>query len=107
MTRQAYICGPYSNEDPAKVRANVLEALHAGILATKAGWHPIVPHAMGPHIGMDWETAMIRCRDLIRQLDPARDILVAMPWWAESRGAREEVALALELRIPVVHLADL
>lgn len=107
MTPQAYIAGPYSAENPANVRANVWDALHAGIRAAKAGYLPIVPHSMGPHHGVSWEEAMTRCRDLIRGLEPGRDILVAMPTWADSRGAREEVGLAIELRIPVVQLADL
>jgi hypothetical protein len=50
---------------------------------------------------------MERCRRLVGDLDPHRDILVTLPDWEESPGAREEVALALGLRIPVLRLEDL
>jgi hypothetical protein len=56
---------------------------------------------MGPH-NVTWDEAMIRCRLLIQGLDPKRDVLVALPGWTESRGSREEVALAAARDIPVL-----
>ena len=106
MSNQGYICGKYSGT-PEQIHGHILAAVEAAPRVLAAGFAPIIPHTMFDHRRTDWETAMIRCRDLIRGLDPARDILVALPNWTESRGAREEVGLALELRIPVVHLADL
>lgn len=107
QTPQAYVCGPYTNEDPARVLANVREALAAADEAAAHGWLPICPHSMGPHHGQTWEEAMDRCRYLIRSLKPGRDILVALPTWAESKGAREEVSLAMSLGVEVVQLHDL
>lgn len=85
---------------------NIQTALEAARLVAAAGLFPILPHTMGSHES-DWETAMKTCRALIRGLDPARDILVTLPNWAESRGAREEVALAIRLGIRVVPAANL
>ena len=103
---QAFISGPYTHETHAQILENVEAALIAGIKVSAHGYAPIVPHTMGPH-RISWSEAMVRCRDLIRGLDPAMDILVALPNWAESRGAREEVGLAMELGIRVVQLEDL
>ena len=103
---QAYIAGRYTGT-PEEVRAHILLAMQAGAYTLAAGWLPILPHTMGPHRGTTWDQAMDRCRELIRGLDPARDILVALPNWAESRGAREEVGLAMSLGIRVVQLAEL
>lgn len=105
--RQAFISGAYTDPDHPRVLRNIAAALEAGRSAAAMGWAPIVPHAMFNHRETDWETAMTRCRALIRGLEPGRDILVALPAWAESRGAREEVALALSLGVEVVQLYDL
>lgn len=102
----AYIAGPYTHESHTQILENVDAALDAGIAAAARGYAPIVPHTAGSH-RVTWDVAMVRCRDLIRGMDPTRDILVALPNWAESRGAREEVGLAMELGIRVVQLEDL
>ena len=99
---QAYIAGPYTHESHAQILENVEAALIAGIKVSAHGYAPIVPHSAGSH-RVTWADAMVRCRGIICGMDPARDILVALPNWAESRGAREEVVLAMELGIRVVH----
>jgi hypothetical protein len=105
--RQAYIAGRYSGT-PEEIHAHVLLAVEAAPRVMAAGWLPIIPHVMGPHRDTTWTAAMDRCRYLIRCLDPARgDILVALPNWRDSPGAREEVILAGSLGIRVVPLADL
>lgn len=102
-TPQAYICGPYRG-NPAQVHRNVTRALAVGAWAAAEGFFPIVPHTMGPHRGMTWEEAMERCRYLLTTLDPARDVLVTVPGWENSRGSREEVGLASVRGIPIIHL---
>lgn len=100
---QAYICGPYSG-DPLRVHRNVTRALAIAAWAAGEGYLPIVPHAMGPHHGMTWEEAMERCRYLITTLVPGHDVLVTVPGWPESRGAREEVGLASVRGLRIIHL---
>lgn len=99
--RQCYVAGPYTHPTDEGTRAHIRSALGYAHALVASGWHPIVPHAMGPH-RLSWEEAMLRCRMLIRGLDPKRDVLVTLPGWTESRGAREEVALAVSLEIPVL-----
>jgi hypothetical protein len=98
---QAYIAGRYTGT-PEEVQQHILLALKGAARASGHGYLPIIPHTMGPHRGQTWDGAMDRCRELIRGLDPARDIVVALPNWMDSRGAREEVLLAEFLGIRVV-----
>ncbi len=104
--KQAYIAGRYTGT-PEEIERHIGLAILGAGRAHLRGWAPILPHCMGDHRNTTWDDAMDRCRAIIQQLDPARDILVTLPNWAESRGAREEVGLAIGLGIPVVHLADL
>jgi triacylglycerol esterase/lipase EstA (alpha/beta hydrolase family) len=107
MIPQAYIAGPYSNPLPDLVHLNVKRATAAAWFVAARGYLPIIPHTMGPHHGVTWEGAMARCRDLVRGLDPARDILVTLPTWEDSPGAREEVGIALACGVRVIPLMDL
>jgi len=105
MIRQAYVCGSYSAPSESITLAHVRAALgHAHTLAS-VGWSPIVPHVMGSHRAT-WDEAMVRCRDLIRGLDPACDVLVTLPGWECSRGAQEDVELAREIGIRVVTMRE-
>ena len=103
--RQAYVCGPYSAATPDRIRANITRAVLAGLNLSRAGWFPIVPHAMGPHTAT-WDEAMERCRATIRALRPVQDVLVVLPGWERSQGSTEEVALARELGVKVRTLAE-
>jgi len=95
--------------DSAPTRTRVLQTITAALVAgcrlSQAGIHPIIPHAMGCHCS-DWETAMVRCRATIRNLDPRRDLMVMLDGWENSPGATEERELALSLGLPVVTLAE-
>lgn len=103
VTPQAYIAGPYTGA----VSEHVWTALRSACIVMQArGWLPIVPHAMGLHHGVTWDEAMGRCREIIRALDPARDCMVLVPGWENSRGACEERDLALSLGLPVHLLSE-
>lgn len=99
--RQAYVAGSYSHPTEDGIRANIRAALGHAHALTAAGWMPVVPHTMGLHTAT-WAEAMERCRSLIRSLDPRRDVLVTLPGWMNSKGAREEVALAKAIGLPVL-----
>lgn len=105
--RQAYIAGPYTANTPEGIHKNIGAALRLATMAAALGWEVILPHTMGPHREITWEDAMIRCRELVRGLDPARDCVVLVPGWDKSRGALEEVDLAEALGIPIFGLVDL
>lgn len=103
--RQAYIAASYTAPTRTQTLHNITAALVAGIVLAKAGIHPICPHAMGSHRS-DWEPAMVKCRAIIRELNPEYDCLVMLEGWEKSQGASEERELALSLGIPVMNLAE-
>lgn len=103
--RQAYLAGKYTGT-PEETLANVLRAVEAAPRVIVAGFLPIIPHTMGPHRNQTWEGAMERCRELIRGLEPSRDVVVLLPGWEESRGAREERILAAFHGIETIRLED-
>ena len=106
MFKQAYICGSYTAANPAQIKENIADALRAGLQLSRLGFFPLVPHVAVGH-RMGWEAAMERCRVMVATLDHKRgDILVVLPGWEQSRGAREEVVLANRLDIPVKTLAE-
>ena len=104
--RQAYVAGSYSHETKDGILANIRAAIDGAAKVHEAGYAPIIPHTMFHHRDTDWETAMVRCRDLIRSLDPKRDVVVLLPGWQHSRGAMEEFLIALFLGIKVLDLDD-
>jgi hypothetical protein len=103
---QAYVAGKYTADNPEDILRNVTTALEAGVKIARArGWMPIVPHTMGLHTA-SWEAAMCRCRQTIREMRPHHDVMVLLPGWEKSRGAREEKALAEVCDLKVMTLAE-
>lgn len=103
---QAYIAGAYTAADPEGLRQNIARANAGAAMALSAGFLPIVPHTMGPHRGMTWDHAMDRCRALVHGLDPDRDVLIALHGWSSSRGAREEVSIAIRRKVRVIYAEE-
>lgn len=104
---QVYIAGAYSHHTQIGVQANILAAVSAAkALLYRHYLLPILPHTMGPHHGISWEEAMVRCRGLICGLDRERDAVVMLPGWEQSKGATEERELAISLGIRVMNLEE-
>jgi hypothetical protein len=101
-----YVAGSYTAPTEAGILMNIKAAILGALDVMLArGWHPVVPHtSQPPHVS--WDEAMDYCRAIIRKLSPARDFLVVLPGWEASRGAREEVQLAMDLGIRVLKLED-
>lgn len=100
MTRplRIYVAGPYSGD----VEANVARARDAGTLLLDLGCSPFVPHnnhewdARSPRPyerWMDWCLSWVPLCDALLRLH------------GESAGADREVALAMELGMPVLSLS--
>lgn len=104
---QAYIVGPYSNDEQTLVLINIHAVLLVALKAANAGFLPIVPHTMQNHHVGTWDDAMDRCRYLIRGLDPKQDVIILAPNWEHSRGSREEVMLAQFLSIKIIDSKEL
>jgi hypothetical protein len=106
VIQQVYVAGSYTADTRTRTLQNIMRALVAAVDLTKRGYHPIVPHTAGSH-HLGWEDAMDRCYRTIKGLSPTRDCLAMLPGWEQSRGARAERELALEIGIPIYDLADL
>ena len=105
MTIQCYIAGKYTDTTRTREVQNISNALVAGVAMTLRGFRPIVPHAAGSH-WVSHETAMERCRHIIRSMNPEKDFLVLIPGWETSKGAVEEAELARTLGMPVLTLEE-
>ena len=106
MIFQAYVASSYTSLDPEKNLLNIRAAIKAGLrLLAYKGIHPIIPHASMNHHPPSNE-AMRTCLATIRSLNPATDCLVLLPGWETSKGATQERALALEIGLPVLTLAE-
>jgi hypothetical protein len=105
MIRQCYVAGRYSGS-PEEVHRNVLTALEAGAkIAEVRGWLPIIPHVQGDH-RITWEEALTKCQGTILGLNPCWDMVVLLPGWEESRGARKEKQLAERLGLKILTLEE-
>lgn len=99
-TRIIYVSGPYSKGDTAE---NIRNACLAGNEILKRGFTPFVPHLIHlwhlitPKPYQDW-------LDIDLALISRMDAVLRIP--GESKGADNEVALALRLGIPVFYSLD-
>lgn len=92
-----YVASQYSIGNP---EANVLRQIDAGEKLINAGFYPYLPllshyqHAIHPHDYETWirlDNAWVQCCNALLRLP------------GESKGADEEVELAIELGIPVYY----
>lgn len=105
--RQAYIAGKYSSPNPDDILTNVRIAIQAAGDVANNGFFPIIPHTAIGHRGVSWGAAMEKCMNLISALSPEHDILVLLPGWEFSRGARVERVMAKIKGIEIFTLAEI
>jgi hypothetical protein len=100
MNKRVYIAGPYTKGD---VALNVRNAIEAGDRLYTLGYIPYIPH-----LTHYWHTIFPRPYEDWMQLDfnwvVVCDVLLRLP--GESKGADEEVKLALENKIPVYYAIE-
>ena len=116
--RRIYVAGAFTADSAHRVAENINAAVDLADELRAAGFLPFVPHTglsggralvvdlSGPNgesevylelPGLTWEEAMEDCRDLVGRMDA----LVMVPGWQDSKGAREEKALAEAQGLPV------
>jgi len=99
-----YIAGPFRGPTAWAVAENVRAAERLGLQVARLGAMPLIPHANTMHF--DGECSDQFWIDGTAELLQRCDALLTLPTWKASTGARGEVALAHELRVPVFHGID-
>lgn len=105
--KHVYIAGPLTHPDPSIMEDRRARALRMGQQVEEAGaFVAFVPHAhiLEPHgrsAEAIWKAAMRKCISHLRRCD----VLLPLPDWKLSRGARVEVWLCLRRSgfPPIVH----
>lgn len=100
-----YIAGKFTAPTPRQIEENVRRAESLGMEVVMLGASPLIPHAntrnfVGTATPEFWYEAtlalMITC-----------DAVLTVPGWEESKGAAEEVRVAIMEGIPVFHVPAL
>ena len=99
MKKVVFLCGPYIGD----IERNIEEAKAAAQQLWRAGYVVICPHTNTAHFDPELEDAYT-CGYL--QLLRRCDLVVVLPRWVASGGARGEVAVAITLEIPVLTLEE-
>lgn len=95
-----YVAGPYRSETAWGREKNIHAAKLWGVALAKAGAYPVIPHANTAHFdgeaGDDfWLSGTLA---LLRRCDG----IILIDGWFRSTGARGEMLLARELKMPIL-----
>jgi len=99
--KHIYIAGPYRGEHAWEVEQNIRDAEAVAFEVGVTGEVPVCPHTMfryfnGTLTDQYWlaatQSLLLRC-----------DIILLLPRWKESEGARGELAAATIAGIPHIH----
>lgn len=98
MPERIYISGPISGHEQAE-RQKYFNDVRAGL--AQAGYEGVNPFDLHP-LDASWENAMkADLQELCRC-----DSILMLPGWEESRGAKLEMRVALELGLRIYFLGD-
>ena len=93
----AYVAGPYSGN----IEGNIRVARAVSILLWEQGYTVFCPHTNTAHFEKDckctWDDIMQGNLEMLLECD----VLVLLPKWENSRGARIERGYAMSLGLPV------
>ena len=99
-----YVAGPYRDENWGEVKRNVARAADVAADLLRYGFAVICPHTMTHTFEMYSvpDEAFLDCGlEQVRRSDGVVLVQSAAREWWESSGTRSEVALAMELSLPV------
>lgn len=96
-----FVAGRFRGKNDWIVAENVRAAERLGFEVAKLGAMPLIPHANTAHFdGTLTDEFWIKgTAELLRRCDA----IILLPNWLESRGAKAEQALAIELNIPIFY----
>ena len=100
----AYIAGAYRAPTLTEEMENIVKARKAAILFWKKGYAVICPHMNTAMFDTEVATDVILEGDLA--LLSRCDVVVALPNWKSSEGAKGEIARALSLHLKVIFLSE-
>jgi len=109
--KRVYVAGPYSANNIIDVFENMRKGMRAGVEVFLAGYAPWVPWHDFHHQLMfrDGESLSV---DDYYEMSMAwlvvSDAMLVLPGWRKSKGTCNEIAKAVELKIPIFYsLEDL
>lgn len=99
-----YIAGRFRAKDGWLINENVFVAEKAGRGVARLGGMPLVPHSIGAHMaGTEDDTFWLTgTLELMRRCD----LVLVLPGWEDSQGARGEIAEAERIGLPVIFPAN-
>lgn len=103
-----YLASPYSHEDPAVVEKRVqqtIECVATLLQQNKYVWSPIVHnHELAHRYNLPTDAVFwfIFAMDFIRRADGL--YVLTLPGWKESKGVRQELDFATDIRLPITFL---
>ena len=107
MTRPIlYISGPYTPANGRTTEQHIAVARTHAEAAWRQGWAAFCPHlnTSGFEVtcpGVSHEEWLAGDLAILNRLDPARDAVLLLPGWEQSKGARLERDWAIHLNLEV------
>lgn len=101
--RVAFISGKYRAATPGGLVANIRAAEECARELWAMGYSTITPHLNSALFDgvTDAAAFLAGYLEMVRRMDPARDVMVMLKGWEESAGARDEFCLAAEMGLHV------
>lgn len=106
MRKVAYVSGPYSDASENVIWQNIYEARKVARELWLKGYAVICPHTNNLFMG----GPDLRHDDFMEgdlELIDRSDVVVMLPGWENSTGAKMEYSHAVELRLPIMYWPDI
>lgn len=106
MTRmRIYVAGPYSAENATDVFDNMRRGIQFSNMLLTMGYAPFCPW-LDYHFELQSQHKIEDFYGYSMSWLEVSEMVVCLPGWKESKGAKSEVARAKELNIPVYDLQE-
>lgn len=104
----AYISGKYRAKTEIELERNIDLAREYALKYWNSGFAVICPHSNTAHFGgaAPDEVWLEGDFEFLRRMNQDGDVIVMIPGWGESEGAKLELDLAKELGIQVIYEAE-
>lgn len=101
----AYIAGPYRSTSASGIMTNIRNAEKIAIEFWRKGYAVLCPHKNSAFFdGLAPDSVWLEGDlEFIRRLIPGTDVIIMVPGWTESEGAKAERELAMSLGIEILY----